>query len=114
MVEGSTPDFGIGEEDDGEELGDFVRRVGLDDFRMERGRSLRKMVLVVGRGLLREQETTDLRYHCGFLRAMKADEVAKKALDGIKSGSFIVPNFEESYCPLQSGLSSKIIPNGIC
>jgi len=34
--------------------------------------------------------------------AMKADEVAKKALDGVKSASFIIPcNFEESYCPLR-------------
>ncbi|KAI7999407.1 hypothetical protein LOK49_LG09G01028 [Camellia lanceoleosa] len=34
MVEGSTPDFGIGEEDDGEELGDFVRgESDYDDFR---------------------------------------------------------------------------------
>jgi hypothetical protein len=33
---------------------------------------------------------------------MKADEVAKKALDGVKSASFIIPcNFEESYCPLR-------------
>ncbi|KAI7988164.1 hypothetical protein LOK49_LG13G02699 [Camellia lanceoleosa] len=56
-AEESTLDFGIGEEDDGEELGDFVRReLDYDDFRMERGRSLRKMVLVVGRG-------TDIEKH---------------------------------------------------
>ncbi|KAJ6357594.1 hypothetical protein OIU78_005440 [Salix suchowensis] len=49
--------------------------------------------------------------------AMKADQVAKKALDGIKSGSFIIPcNFEGILLSIATaGLApSAIILDGIC